>query len=40
MKILDATASRPWIADALREFAVGRSFEISPAAGVALKLLT
>jgi hypothetical protein len=40
LKILDATASRPWIAEALREFVVGRSFEIPPAAGAVLKLLT
>jgi hypothetical protein len=40
LKILDATASRPWITEALREFVVGRSFEIPSAAGAVLKLLT
>jgi hypothetical protein len=39
LKLLDVTASRPWIAEALREFVVGRSFEIPSTAGALLKLL-
>jgi hypothetical protein len=38
--ILDATASRQWLAEALREFIVGRSFSIPPQAGAVLNLLT
>jgi hypothetical protein len=40
LKVLDATASRPWLAEALREYVVGRSFEIPSAAGVFLRMLT
>ena len=40
LKILDVTASRPWMTEVLREFVMGRSFEIPPAAGALLKLLT
>jgi hypothetical protein len=39
LTVVDATASRPWIAEALREFVVGRSFEIPTGAGVLFKLL-
>ena len=35
----DVTASRKWLAEALREFVVGRSFTIPPGAGAVLKLL-
>jgi hypothetical protein len=38
--ILDATASREWLAETLRQFVVGRSFTIPPQAGAVLKLLT
>nr|MBA2242624.1 hypothetical protein [Chthoniobacterales bacterium] len=37
--IEDATASREWLAVALREFVVGQSFPVSAKAGVLLKLL-
>lgn len=40
LTILDATASRKWIAEALQEFVVGRSFVIPPTAAAVLKLLT
>jgi len=36
----EATASREWLAVALREFVVGQSFPIPAKAGVVLKLLT
>jgi hypothetical protein len=39
LRIQKATASREWIAEALREFVVGRSFTIPAKAGTALKLL-
>lgn len=35
----DATASRKWLTEALREFVVGRSFTIPPGVGGVLKLL-
>jgi hypothetical protein len=35
----DVTASRKWLAEALREFVVGRPFSIPPKAGAVLKLL-
>jgi hypothetical protein len=38
--IVEATASRQWLAKALREFVAGRSFTIPAKAGAALKLLT
>jgi len=37
--VVDATASREWVAEALRAFVVGKSFPIPPAAGAVLKLL-
>ena len=40
LKIVDATASRPWLAEALRQFAVGQSFTIPAKMGAVLKLLT
>jgi hypothetical protein len=39
LTILDATASRAWIEEALQAFVVGRSFEIPPTAAAVLKLL-
>lgn len=36
----EATASREWLAVALREFVVGQSFPVPAKAGVLLKLLT
>ena len=35
----DATASRKWLTEALRQFVVGRSFPVPPAASAVLKLL-
>ena len=40
LKVLDATASRPWLAEALRQFVVGRSFTVPAGMEVVLKLLT
>ena len=40
LTIVDATASRKWLAEALREFVVGRSFSIPAKAGAVLNLLT
>lgn len=40
LTIVDATASRKWLAVALREFVVGHGFSIPAKAGAALKLLT
>jgi hypothetical protein len=37
--VVDATASREWVTEALRAFVVGRSFTIPPAASAVLKLL-
>ena len=40
MTIEEATASREWMAVALREFVVGRTIDIPAKAGALLKLLT
>ncbi len=40
LTIEEATASREWVAVALREFVVGRTIEIPAKAGALLKLLT
>jgi len=40
LTIGEATASREWLAVALREFVVGRTIDIPAKAGVVLKLLT
>ena len=40
LTIEEATASREWLAVALREFVVGRTIDIPPKAGALLKLLT
>ena len=40
LTIEEATASREWLAVALREFVVGRTIDIPPQAGTLLKLLT
>ena len=40
LTIEEATASREWLAVALREFVVGRTIDIPAKAGVVLKLLT
>ena len=40
LTIVDATASRRWLARALRRFIVSQSFSIPPKAGAILKLLT
>ncbi len=40
LTIEEATASREWLAVALREFVVGRTIKIPPKAGALLKLLT
>ena len=40
LTIEEATASREWMAVALREFVVGRTIEIPRKAGALLKLLT
>jgi hypothetical protein len=40
LTIEEATASREWLAVALREFVVGRTIEIPAKAGALLKLLT
>jgi len=39
LTVLDATASRPWLAEALREFVIGRTFAIPPKASAMLTLL-
>jgi hypothetical protein len=39
LTIVEATASRKWIEEALQEFVVGRSFAIPPQAASVLKLL-
>jgi hypothetical protein len=39
LTIVHATASRKWLAEALREFVVGRSFSIPAKAGAVLNLL-
>lgn len=40
LTIEEATASREWLAVALREFVVGKAFPVPSAAVAALKLLT
>jgi hypothetical protein len=40
LTIEEATASREWLAVALREFVVGRTIDIPAKAGTLLKLLT
>ena len=40
LTIVEATASREWLAEALREFVVGRSFVLPASAGAVLKLLS
>ena len=40
LTIVEATASREWLAEALREFVTGRSFKLTASAGTVLKLLT
>lgn len=40
LTIDEATASREWLAVALREFVVGKGFAVPSAAATALKLLT
>lgn len=40
LKVVEATASRPWLTEALQQFVVGRSFTIPARAGAVLKLLT
>ena len=40
LTIVDATASREWLDEALREFVVGRSYTIPASAGAVLKLLS
>ena len=40
LTIEEATASREWLAVALREFVVGRTIDIPAKAGALLKLLT
>jgi hypothetical protein len=40
LTVLDATASRKWLAEALRRFVVGRRFAIPAKAGTVLELLT
>jgi hypothetical protein len=40
LTVIDATASRQWVAEALREFVVGHSFSIPTKARVVLELLT
>ena len=40
LTIVEVTASREWLAEALREFVTGRSFKLPASAGAVLKLLT
>jgi hypothetical protein len=40
LTIVEATASREWLAEALLEFVSGRSFKLPASAGAVLKLLT
>jgi hypothetical protein len=40
LTVLEATASRRWLAEALRQFVVGRSFPIPAKADAVLRLLT
>ena len=39
LTVLNATASREWLTEVLRQFVVGRSFPIPPGAGAVLGLL-
>jgi hypothetical protein len=40
LTIIDATASRRWVAALLRTFVIGQAFPVPPQAATALKLLT
>jgi hypothetical protein len=40
LTVLDASASRKWLAEALRQFVVGQRFNIPAKAGAVLKLFT
>jgi hypothetical protein len=40
LTIIDATASRRWVAAVLRTFVTGHAFPVPPQAATALKLLT
>jgi hypothetical protein len=40
LTVVDAAASREWLTEVLREFVVGRTFDIPAKAGAVLKLLT
>jgi hypothetical protein len=40
LTIVEATASREWLTEALREFVVGRSYIIPASAGAVLKILS
>jgi hypothetical protein len=40
LTLVDATASREWLTAALKQFAVGRSFHLSPNGARFLRLLT
>jgi hypothetical protein len=40
LTIIDATASRKWVAAVLRTFVIGQAFPVPPQAATALKLLT
>jgi hypothetical protein len=39
LMVVDATASRKWVAAVLREFVTGQTFPVPPQAATALKLL-
>jgi hypothetical protein len=39
LTVVNVTASRQWLTEALRQFVVGRSFTIPPGAGAVLSLL-
>jgi hypothetical protein len=40
LTIIDATASRRWVAAVLRKFVTGQTFRVPPQVATALKLLT
>jgi len=40
LTVVDATASRKWVADVLREFVIGQTFPVPTQVATALKLLT
>jgi hypothetical protein len=40
LTVVDATASRKWVAAVLREFVIGQTFPLPTQAATALKLLT